>query len=115
MAELTRTKKETEEGIEYLYEGEHVKATVQMLSDDTAYLSRIDVEEGFRGQGIGTEALKAIRKDFWKLYYAPDNEDAERLYARLGTKVIGDEVDEYLPSDLECLYYLDQGFGIYEL
>ncbi len=101
------------EGTFRTYTGEHVRAVVLELDDDAGYLERIDVDEGFRGQGIGTEAIKDILWDFHHLYAAPDNADAERLYARLGEKIVGEDVDAAAP--LECLYYLDQGFGVYEI
>ena len=101
------------EGTFRTYTGAHVTATVQEFDDGSAYLERIDVDDGFRGQGIGTSAIREILGDFDCLYASPDNEDAARLYARLGTKIVGEDVEGAAP--LECLYYLDQGFGVYEV
>lgn len=84
-----------DEGTFRTYVAEHVRAIVQELDDGSAYLERIDVDEGFRGQGIGTAAIREILGDFDALYAAPDNEDAA--------------------APLECLYYLDQGFGVYAI
>lgn len=108
-----RTEDRDEEGIFRYYTGEHVTATVIELGDDAAYIERIDVDDGFRGQGIGTAAIAEIGEDFWTLYAAPDNADSARLFGRLGEKVVGDDVDAAAP--MECLYYLDQGFGVYEV
>ena len=101
-----------EEGTFRTYTGDHVTAIVQEL-DDCAYIERIDVDEGFRGQGIGTAAIREIAADFYRTFTAPDNEDAARLYARLGEKIVGDDIEAAAP--MECLYYLDQGFGVYEV
>lgn len=102
-----------EEGIFRYYTGEHVTATVIELDDDSAYIERIDVDERFRGLGIGTAAIAEICEDFGRVYAAPDNADSARLFGRLGEKVVGDDVDAAAPMD--CLYYLDQGFGVYEV
>lgn len=101
------------EGVFRTYTAEHVRAVVQEMEDGCGYLERIDVDEGFRGQGIGSAAIREILGDFDGLYCAPDNADAARLYARLGEKIVGEDVDGAAP--LECLYYLDQGYGVYEV
>lgn len=98
---------------EATFKGEHFEALVEEIDDDTGYLVRIDVDDGFRGQGIGTAAIHEIAGDFWGLYTAADNEGAARLYDRLGEKVVGEDVDR--PAPLECLYYLDQGFRVWEV
>ena len=46
-------------------------------------------------------------------YTTETYEDAARLYARIGEKVVGEDIDAAAP--LECLYYLDQGFGVYSI
>lgn len=102
-----------DEGTFRTYVAEHVRAIVQELDDGSAYLERIDVDEGFRGQGIGTAAIREILGDFDALYTAPDNADAARLYARIGEQVVGEDIDAAAP--LECLYYLDQGYGVYSI
>lgn len=102
-----------EEGIFRYYTGEHVTVTVIELDDDSAYIERIDVDEEYRGQGIGTAAIAEIGEDFWTLYAAPDNADSARLFGRFGEKVVGEDVGMAAP--MECLYYLDQGFGVYEV
>lgn len=102
-----------DEGTFRTYAGEHVRAIVQELDDGIGYLERIDVDEGFRGQGIGSAAIHEIAADFDRLFTAADNADAARLYDRLGEKVVGEDVDEAAP--LECLYYLDQGYGVWEV
>lgn len=107
-----QTIRESEDRTYRVYEGEHVGADVLELDDDAAYIERIDVDEGFRGQGIGSAFIRGIRRDFRTVYAAPDNEDSARLFARLGEKVVGDDVSARVP---EYLYYLDQGFGVYEV
>ena len=91
------------------WSGEHWTATVEPLDDHhgRAYIQRIDVDEGFRGQGIGTAAIRGIAQEYRAVYLCPDNEDAARLYARIG--------EQLGACPLECLYYLDQGYGVYEV
>jgi hypothetical protein len=90
------------------YTGPGWQADVLEL-DDCGYVQRIDVEDGLRNHGKGTEAIKMIGEDFWRLYFAPDNRDSARLFARLGEKVEGLIVDN---TPMDCL---DAGYGIYEV
>lgn len=74
------------------------------------YVADITIYEEHRGQGIGTAALQRLSKDLGTLYLAPDNEGAERLYARIGSVV----------ADNSHIYNLwgwgvDQGYGLYEI
>ena len=77
-----------DEGVFRRYNGESWQADVLEI-DDCGYVQRIDVEDGLRNHGKGTEAIKMIGEDFWRLYFAPDNRDSARLFARLGEKVDG--------------------------
>ncbi len=110
MSQMEYTVYEDEdEGTFRTYYGDHVTAVVLELDDDCGYVERIDVDEGYRGRGIGTAAIADIKQDFWKLYFAPDNENAARLYARIGEPVEGVWV-----GNLD-ISYLDQGYGVYEV
>ena len=97
------------------YTDNHVYVKVCFLDEDGdyGYVDFIGVDEGFRGQGIGTSAIKEIVKDYFALYFAPTNEDNARLYDRLGEKVVGEDITTGVR--FECLYNLDQGFGVYEV
>ena len=101
------------EGTFRIYTGPHVRAVVQEFDDGSAYLERIDVDEDHQNQGIGTSAIQEILEDYECLYAAPDNSCVVSLYARLGEKIVGDGIDAAAPK--ECLYYLDQGFGVFIL
>lgn len=72
--------------------------------DDHAYCELIAVDEEFRNQGIGTEALYELSSKWYGIEIAPDNEDAKRLYERLGYESDWDDAD-----------YVDQGFGVYRI
>lgn len=80
--------------------------------NDICYIDRIDVDEEFRGKGIGTVVLTESLKDegYWKIALAPDNERARKLYERLG-----EENDQVYKGDGEWqdFSYNDQGYGIY--
>lgn len=97
------------------YRTEHAFIKIDFLDEDESdgYVDYIEVEEGCRGQGIGTALIREVMKDFYKLYFAPTDENNARLYARLGEQVVGDDVTTGVPY--ECLYYFDQGFGIYKV
>ena len=73
------------------------------LNDENAYVERIDIYEENRSRGYGSAALKALACDFWKIWLAPDNESAKRLYSRMGKE----------SYDVSFAPYVDQGFGVY--
>lgn len=77
-------------------------ATV-MVSEDGAYVERIDIDEAHRGKGHGTAFLLELSGIYCGIYLAPDSEDSRRLYERLG-------------RDASSRYWMvDQGFGVYEI
>lgn len=55
---------------------------------DSVEIERIDVDESWQGQGVGTAAIRAIREATRRLYVptliTADNPAADRLYHRLG-------------------------------
>lgn len=72
------------------------------------HLEHICIYEGSRGKGHGSAAIEAMRKTFGRIVAAPDSEDSQRLYERLGELVVdtrGDMDETYL-----CV-----GFGVYEI
>lgn len=77
-------------------------SVIEYDSDET-YIERIDVDEEFRNRGYGTETLNELSAIYGEFYITPDNEDAQRLYARLGN-----EID----SDNEFSYF-DEGYGVF--
>ena len=99
--------RETDESIEYgaYIDGKQVAAASVLLGDEGAYCERIDVDEDKRGQGIGTAFLRFLSEAHGDIYVAPDNEDAQRLYDRLGYDV----------TDKDDWCYVDQGFGVYRI
>lgn len=103
--ETRRTDEDTYEAISYDIDLDGTVigwASVIDGEGSPAYIERIDIEEAFRNQGHGSEAINAISDLFCGVIIAPDNEDAQRLYDRLGREYNGDVAD-----------YLDQGFGVY--
>ena len=69
-------------------------------------IDRLDVDESYRNHGYGTSLISYITSYYdHSAYLAPDNENAQRLYDR-----IGDDV-----SDSPEAEYFDQGFGVYEV
>ena len=97
---------ETYTNVEYVMklDGEEIGWASVMVSD-TAYVERIDIAEDHRNCGYGTEFLRALSDEYGSVFAAPDNEDAQRLYDRLGYDVTNK--DEWS--------YVDQGYGVYEI
>lgn len=76
--------------------------------NDICYVERIDIDEEYRGMGIGTTVLTDnLKDDYYSIVLAPDNEDAKRLYQRLG-----EECNRIPGCDHEFGYF-DQGYGVY--
>lgn len=69
-----------------------------------AYIERIDIYEEFRNNGYGTAALRELSDMLGGIMLAPDNEDAKRLYERIGVE-----------SHKENADYVDQGYGVYDI
>ena len=105
--ELTRS---TDEGsytsMSYVMtlDGQEIGWAILSVSEN-AYCERIDIDEEHRNQGYGTAFLRALASEHGSLFVAPDNEDAQRLYDRLGWDV----------SDKDDWWAVDQGFGVYEI
>lgn len=111
MLQYTITGKTEEEGytaisIEITKQEALIGYVSLMVDENGTYLERIDVEEELRGQGYGTEIIKHISSEYSNVFAAPDNEDARRLYDRIGWEM---NAADY--SDFGC--YVDQGYGVY--
>ena len=72
--------------------------------DEYKYLERIEIDDEHQGEGHGTEAIRQLAKMYRGIYFAPDNEGAQRLYERIATET----TDDYMRMS-------DQGYGVYEL
>lgn len=75
------------------------------LESGYTHCDSILVYETYRNQGLGTEALEILAEMYENYSITPDNEDAQRLYERLGSEDL---------SNPEA-YYTDQGYGVYEI
>lgn len=99
-----------DDGTEYMYTarvgGVDVGgASVIVYDDGDAYVERVDIDDGYRNRGYGTAMLKRLATMYDTVYLAPDNDDARRLYARLGDDV----------TSKGSWNYVNQGFGVYAI
>lgn len=94
------------EGTFYAYNlvscGQVIGSATVKEDDDKAYLTSIDIDDGFRNNGYGTIVTRTLSEMFDGLYVAPDNEDANRLFWRIGWGI-----------PWEKAAHLDQGYGVY--
>lgn len=72
--------------------------------DEYRYLERIEIREEHQGQGHGTEAIQQLARMYRSIYFAPDNEGAQRLYERIAAEA----TDDFMRMS-------DQGYGVYEI
>lgn len=100
-----RVQEDTYETITYeaVLDGKTIGWATMVVSDEGAYLERIDIEEAFRGQGHGTAFIRALADEYGSIVAAPDNEGSQRLFERLGSDVS------------EKHWMVDQGYGVYEI
>ena len=100
-------------GYNIMFNGKCVGTTeiIDYFNDynDICYVERIDIDEDYRGQGLGTDVLtNQFRYEGYRdVVVAPDNEDAKRLYQR-----IGDETN-YVSGCDRNFSDLDQGYGVF--
>ena len=101
--ETARTQEDSYEAISFdiIENGATVGYASVMADDNSTYCERIDIDEQYRNHGFGTAALEELSRMFGSIIVAPDNEDAKRLYERIGYEFFDD------------MY--DQGFGVYEI
>lgn len=90
------------EAVAVFMDGKEIaSAGVVIGGTEPAYVERIDVDEKYRGQGIGTWLLKKMAVEYDDIFISADNEDAARLYWRIGEEYTG-----------ESAYYVDYGYGV---
>lgn len=75
----------------YVWLGAAEEPELRAHLPDVALITHLEVVAGRRGEGIGTELLRAAERRLWDLGHKQvalgvglDNRDAQRLYARLG-------------------------------
>ena len=72
---------------------------------DESYLEDIVIQEDHRNKGYGTQTIRALAAKYGYIYFAPFDENSQRLYERIAE-------EEPAGKDHDAV---DQGFGIYYL
>ena len=83
---------------------------IRYYKDGNTEYTRLDyiyITEAHRGKGFRTAAIKTMLKTYGRIVAAPDSEDSQRLYARIGEEVLD------TTGDMEEVY-LCVGYGVYE-
>lgn len=90
-----------------MVDGEQVGTayTISHEDEDETYLEDIVIKAEFRNKGIGTETIRTLAKKYEYIYFAPTDENNQRLYER-----IAQEEPTYKDHDA-----IDQGYGVYYL
>lgn len=106
LKETRRYENDGYEDINYdiLNENGDVIGWCNIMADDTAYCEGIAINKECRNKGYGTSALYELSNIYGGITVAPDNEDAKRLYERIGSE-----------SRYENADYIDQGYGVYDI
>ena len=110
MIDIKRTRANEESSytaMEYVMtlDGKEIGWASLIVDSESAYCERIDIDEAYRNQGHGTKHLKTLSSEGGSVLVAPDNEDAQRLYDRIGFDVTSD-------GDW---WAVNQGYGVYEI
>ena len=84
------------------------EVTVQEF-DGFAYIVRLDVTEGRRGQGIGSAVVEAVRRAYGTVIAAPEGEKARTFFEGIGEKTTSWELMG------QAIWPLDQGYGIFKV
>lgn len=74
--------------------------------EEQVYLEDIVIDEEFRNQGFGTQAIKMLVEENEFLYFAPTDENNQRLYKRIASD---------MEEEMSDVPEVDQGFGVYFL
>ena len=74
--------------------------------EEQVYLESIDIDEAFRNKGFGTQAIQMLAKENEFLYFAPTDENNQRLYKRIASD---------MEEEMSDVPEVDQGFGVYFL
>lgn len=82
------------------------EVTVQEF-DGFAYICRLDVFEGHRGQGIGTAVVEAVRRIYGTVVAAPEGEKSRAFF-----EIVGEE-DQRGELMGQPILFLDQGYGVF--
>lgn len=82
------------------------EVTVQEF-EGFAYIVRLDVTEGHRGQGIGTAVVEAVRRVYGTVVAAPNGEKARAFFEIVGEE---DQRGELMGQEI---WPLDQGYGVF--
>lgn len=74
--------------------------------ENEVYLEDIDIYEEFRNQGHGTQAIKMLAEENEFLFFAPTDENNQRLYERIASD---------MEEEMSDVPEVDQGYGVYFL
>lgn len=74
--------------------------------EDEVYLEDIVIFKQYRNQGHGTKAIKMLAEENDFLYFAPTDENNQRLYERIASD---------MEEEMSDVPEVDQGFGVYFL
>ena len=112
MIKLTKTYERQEdsyknESFDITVNGAVVGSADLMTDENSTYIERIDINEEHRNKGFGTAAIKTISRMYSTVFCAPDNEDARRLYERIGSEMNSEDYNAFG-------FAIDQNFGVYE-
>lgn len=82
------------------------EVTIQEF-DGFAYIVRLDVTEGHRGQGIGSAVVEAVRRAYGAVVAAPEGEKARKFFEKVGEEAMAGELMG------QAIWPLDQGYGVF--
>jgi len=92
--------------IDIILNGEKIGYAELFIIDEYNYIKSIEIKKEYRSKGYGTKVLTDLAAELNGLYICPDNNDAERLYARLGDETNAPECLESETDEYGTMYYI---------
>ena len=81
-------------------------AELFVMNGEYNYIKSIEIKKEHRNKGYGSKVLTDLAAELDGLYICPDNNDAERLYTRLGDKTNAPECLESETDEYGVMYYI---------
>ena len=71
------------------------------MLDGSCYIRTLEIVEGYRSKGYGTETVRHFSEGHWKTYMTDDNSEKEAFCKKIGTEVFWKSIPECLSAECD--------------